>query len=124
MNEIVPFDGLHATLTSRILRVFYAVANELGFGFVESVYRRSMLVALNQAGLEVREEVQIPVYFRGTGVGIFSADLVVNDLIILELKVADEVTKVFEAQLVHYLRATRMEVGLVLALDKGPTSGG
>jgi GxxExxY protein len=113
------FSGLHAELTSRIIGVFYSVANELGYGFVESVYRRSMLVALREAGLQVEEEVPIPVWFHGVPVGTFHADLVVNGLIVLELKAADEIIKAFEAQLLHYLRASDMEVGLVLAFGQG-----
>jgi GxxExxY protein len=112
------FSGLHAELTSRIIRVFYAVANELGYGFVESVYRRSMLIALREAGLQVEEEVPIPVWLHGVPVGTFHADLVVNGLIVLELKTADEIIKAFEAQLLHYLRASDMEVGLVLAFGQ------
>jgi GxxExxY protein len=112
------FSGAHAELTSKILKVFYSVANELGFGFVESVYRRSMLVALREAGFHVEEEVPIPVRFHGVVVGTFHADLVVQGLVVLELKTAEFIVKAFEAQLLHYLRASDMEVGLVLSFGE------
>ena len=117
MEEQV-FSGLHAELTGKVLKVFYKVAGELGFGFLESVYRKSMLIALRQAGMTVEEEVPIPVLFRGQSVGVFYADLVVDGLIILELKTAETLSKSFELQLLHYLRSTRMEVGLLLAFGE------
>ena len=109
------FRGLHAEVTDRVIKVFYSVANELGDGFMETVYRRAMAFGLEDAGLRVQQEMPVPVSFRGRVAGTFYADLVVNDLVILELKVADQVTRQHEAQLVHYLKATRVEVGLVLA---------
>ena len=112
------FDGLHAELSKRVIGVFYSVANELGYGFFESVYRRSMVIALREAGLKVAEEVPMPVIFHGQEVGVFVADLVVNDLLILELKAADEVTRAAETQLKHYLRSSSIEVGYVLAFGE------
>jgi GxxExxY protein len=88
---------LHAELTEQIIRAFYKVANDLGFGFMECVYRRSMLIALQEAGLKVEEEKPIPVSYRGRCVGTFFADLVVEEIVILELKTADQITKQFEA---------------------------
>lgn len=114
----VGFREQHAELTAQIIGVFYDVANELGYGFVESVYRRSMLIALAQSGLHVQEEVPVPVSFRGNDVGKFHADLIVANTVVLELKVAEEITKPFEAQLLHYLRATPMEIGLILAFGQ------
>ncbi|MEO6804999.1 MAG: GxxExxY protein [Edaphobacter sp.] len=108
------FSGCNDPLTEKIIGVFYEVYNELGFGFLESVYREAMRIALSQAGLLVEDEVPIPVSFRGRPVGIFRADLVVNERIVLELKTADSISKAHEAQLLHYLRASAMEVGLVM----------
>ena len=108
------FEDLHAELTKQIIGVFFDVANELGSGFMEAVYRRSLLVALRQAGLKAEEEVAVPVSFRGHMVGLFYADIVVEGLIILELKAADEITRLHVAQVSHYLRSTRMEIGYVL----------
>ncbi len=76
MDERHEFQGEHAELTARIIGIFHEVANELGYGFLESVSRRSMLVALRDAGLRAEEEAAIPVGFRGRPVGIFYADLV------------------------------------------------
>ncbi len=110
--------GTHSELTERILGIFYKVANDLGYGFFESVYRRALLIAFQDAGILAEEEVQIPVTYRGRLVGNFYADIVVAGLVVLELKAADEITKLFEAQLIHYLRSSRMEVGIILAFGE------
>ena len=112
------FEGVEAELTQRVIGVFYRVANELGYGFFESVYRRAMVIALREEGLKVAEEVSMPVAFHGQQVGVFFADLVVNDSLILELKAADEVTRAAETQLKHYLRSSSIEVGLILAFGE------
>ena len=104
----------HVLLTDKIIGVFYAVYNEMGYGFLESVYVGSMEIALRQAGLRVERNVQIPVWFRGYQVGTFFADLVVESVVILELKSARAIDPSFEAQLLNYLRATTIEVGLLL----------
>lgn len=108
------FSGENDPLTERIIRVFYEVYNELGFGFLESVYCEAMRIALQQAGFLVKAEVPVPVSFRGTLVGVFRADIVVDGKIIVELKTADSISKAHEAQVLHYLRASEMEVGLVM----------
>jgi GxxExxY protein len=92
--------------------------NELGYGFFESIYRKSMAIALRQAGLNVEEEVPIPVSFRGHSVGVFFADIVVENVMVLELKTADDIGKSMEGQMTHYLRSTQIEVGLVLAFGE------
>jgi GxxExxY protein len=104
----------HAELTELIIGVFYDVYNELGFGFLESVYRKSLQLALREKNLKVEAEVAVPVFFRGINVGDFRADLVVNDCILLELKTAETIIVACEAQLLNYLRATALEVGLIL----------
>ena len=114
------FQGQHAELTERIIGIFYQVTNELGFGFLESVYRRSMLIALQQAGMKAGEEVATPVYFRGILVGTFYADLVVEEGVILELKTAEVITRIHEAQLLHYLRSSTIETGFVLCFGPKP----
>ena len=108
------FSDRNDPLTEKIIRVFYEVYNELGFGFLESVYREGMRIALDQAGLPVKDEVPVPVSFRGQSVGIFRADLVVDGRVVLELKTSDSISKAHEAQVLHYLRASAMEVGLVM----------
>ena len=109
------FRGELWELTERIVGIFFGVANELGCGFLESVYRRAMCVALREAGLKVEEEAPIEVWFHGHSVGLFRADIIVEGVVLLELKTAEEVTRQFEAQVLHYLRASRLEVGMVLA---------
>ena len=94
--------------------MFYEVYNELGFGFLESVYREAMRIALAEAGFRVEAEVPVPVSFRGTLVGVFRADIVVDGKTIVELKTAESISKAHEAQVLHYLRASEMEVGLVM----------
>lgn len=106
--------GRNEALTEKIIGVFYEVYNELGFGFLESVYREAMRIALGQAGMGVEAEVAVPVSFRGRLVGVFRADLVVDGRVVVELKTADSISKAHEAQVLHYLRASTMEVGLVM----------
>ena len=114
------FVGTEDALTERIIAVFYEIYNELGFGFVESVYCRAMGIALSQNGLAVASEVAIPVAFRGELIGSFRADLVVARRVVRELKIADHIAKPHEAQLTHYLRASNYEVGLILNFGESP----
>ena len=108
------FSGPNDPLTEKIIGVFYEVYNELGFGFLESVYREAMRIALAEAGFRAETEVPVPVSFRGTLVGVFRADIIVDGKIIVELKTAESISKAHEAQVLHYLRASEMEVGLVM----------
>ena len=106
--------GKHDAITERVIGVFYDVYNELGFGFLESVYRESMRIALVQAGLRVETEVAVPVSFRGHVVGVFWADLVVNGLVLIELKACEGLLRQHESQTLHYLKATAIEVALLM----------
>lgn len=106
--------GKHDDLTRVVIGVFYDVYNEFGIGFVESVYKECMRIALVEAGLKVQTVMPVPVRFRGNLVGVFKADLVVNELVLLELKVADALCKQHESQILNYLRATNIEVGLLM----------
>ncbi len=112
--------GRHDQLTHVIIGVFYDVYNELGQGFLESVYKESMRLALHQARLRVETEVPIPVRFRGSLVGVFRADLVVEGKVLLEFKVCDAIVREHEAQTLNYLRATEIEVALLM--NFGPTA--
>ena len=94
--------------------------NELGYGFLESTYSEAMLIALQDAGLSASREVSVPVWFRSRKVGQYFADLLVNDCVLLELKTARTVESAHEAQLLHYLRATEIEVGLLLNFGVRP----
>jgi GxxExxY protein len=110
----------HSELSEIIIGVFYDVYNELGFGFLESVYRKSFALALRAKGLTVKEELPISVYFRGANVGDFKAHLVVNDLILVELKTAETLVMAHEAQVLNYLRATSLEVSLLFNFGPKP----
>ena len=105
---------LHKELTDNILQAFYDVYNELGYGFLEKVYQNSLYLELISRGFKVSAQKQIKVYYKGVEVGEYYADMLVNDLVILELKAADYIVQDFEWQLINYLRGTEIEVGLVL----------
>ena len=104
----------HSETTEKVIGAFYAVYNELGPGFLESVYQRSMTIALQELGLKADCELPVAVWFRGQQVGDFRADLCVDDAVLLELKTARSIDPAHEAQIMHYLRATKFEVGLLL----------
>lgn len=110
----------HADVTRRILITFFEVYNELGSGFLESVYRSALARALQDAGLHVEQEWPIDVYFRNALVGRFHTDLLVDNRVILELKTVRTLLPEHHAQLIHYLRATRFEVGLLLNFGRSP----
>ena len=101
-------------LTDKIIGLFYDVYNELGHGFLESDYERSMALALIEAGSNVECQVPVCVWFRHQRVGDFRADLLVDGKVLLELKAARSIDEAHEKQLLHYLRATEIEVGLLL----------
>ena len=101
-------------LTEKIIGCAYTVYNKMGFGFLESVYEKCLLIELKKAGLEVEAQHPINVFYDGELVGEFFADVVVEDTVILELKSVRRVVQAHEVQLVNYLTATRKEVGLVL----------
>lgn len=111
---------LCADITDRILAVYYEVYNELGYGFLESLYESAMAMALRQAGLKVVTQVDIPVSFRGERIGSYKADMVVEGKVIVELKAARNLDSANDAQLLHYLRATSLEVGLLLNFGPHP----
>jgi GxxExxY protein len=104
----------HSDLTEKIIGVFYAVYNELGHGFLESVYEESFVIAAGEAGLGVARQVPVPVWFRGRQVGDSRVDVLVEDRVLLEIKCVRVLEPVHEAQLLHYLRSTEVEVGLLL----------
>ena len=113
MNETT-IRGKHDDLTERIIGVFYDVYNELGPGFLESVYREAMRLALTQAGLVVATEVPIAVLFRETVIGTFRADLIVNSVVMIELKTCEALSREHESQILNYLKATEIEVALLM----------
>ena len=110
----------HAELTEKIIGVFYSVYNELGYGFLESVYEESLLIALREAGLTTERQVPIPVWFRGREVGRFKGDILVEGKVLLELKSTRILEAAHESQLLHYLKSTEIEVGLLLNRGSRP----
>lgn len=110
----------HKEITDKIIRAFYEVYNELGHGFLESVYERSLEIALKSSDLKVCRQIQIPVWFRGKPVGDFTADMLIEDCVLLELKAARALDSSHQAQLLNYLRATEIEVGLLLNFGLRP----
>lgn len=110
----------YGELTEKIIAVFYEVYNKLGHGFLESVYHRSFEFALSARGLKVRHKIEIPVWFRGQKVGDFEADVLVEDKVLLELKAIRALDAAHEAQLLNYLRATDVEVGMLFNFGLKP----
>ena len=101
-------------ITEKIIGAAYQVYNTLGFGFLESVYEKSMVIELQKTGLDVAEQESIQVFYDGDLVGDFIADLIVQDEIIVELKSVTMLHKKHEVQLVNYLTATKTDVGLLI----------
>ncbi|HSE47916.1 MAG TPA: GxxExxY protein [Terriglobales bacterium] len=104
----------HEELTEKIIGAFYAVYNELGNGFLESVYEESLAIAFVEAGIRYHRQFPVPVFFHGKRVGDFKADFVVEGLVLVELKACSVLDKAHEAQVINYLRGTKIEVGLLL----------
>lgn len=110
----------YSELTDKVIGVFYDVYSELGYVFLESVYRKALRLALLENGFKVASAVPVSVVFRGVNVGDFRADLVVNDVILLELKTAERIIRAHEAQILNHLRATVLELGLILNFGPQP----
>ncbi len=108
------FEGKHADITEKIIRAYYAVYERLGYGFLEKVYRNAMDYEGRKQGLESEQEKQILVYYDGVVMGEYFADLVFNGLVIVETKAVQKLAPEHEAQLLNYLKATPIEVGLLL----------
>ena len=104
----------HEELTRQIIGCAYRVYNAMGYGFLESVYENCMLIELRKLGVRVENQRPIKVYSEGEVVGNFEADLFVQDAVIVELKSVSALVRVHEVQLVNYLKATGIDVGLLL----------
>lgn len=113
------FQGKHSDVTDQVLNAFYKVHRTLGYGFTEKVYENSLPIELRKAGLHVDQQHEIEVFYDGQSVGTYFADLVVNDCVMIELKAVKQLVEDHDAQLLNYLKATRIEVGLLL--NFGPT---
>ncbi len=109
---------LHKDITDRIIRAFYNVYNDLGFGFLEKVYENAMMIEIASFGMNCCKQKPIEVYYKLKKVGEYFADIIVEDKVIIELKAAECLIPEHEAQLLNYLKATEIEVGLLLNFGK------
>ena len=110
----------HEEITDKIIQAFYKVYNTLGYGFLEKVYERAMLIELKQMGLNTESQSKILVYYYGNIIGDYCADLTIENVVICELKAAECIVEEHEFQLINYLKATTIEVGLLLNFGKKP----
>lgn len=113
-------DFLYKEETDEIIEAFYEVYNTLGYGFLEWVYQNALYQELKRRGFDCKAQYPIKVFFKGQEVGEYYADVLVNECIILELKAVDTLCKEHELQLINYLKATDMEVGLLLNFGERP----
>lgn len=110
----------HKDITDIIIKCFYEVYNELGHGFLEAVYDKALSIVLSENGLKVESQKGIDVFFRGHSIGEYRADLLVDDIIIIEVKAVQSINAAHVAQLINYLKATSIEVGLLLNFGNKP----
>ena len=114
----MPDNYKHADITGIIIKAFFNVYNQLGYGFLEKVYENALLIELRKFGLECLAQYPIEVFYDNLKVGFYIADPVVNNCVIIEIKTAEAICEEHEAQLTNYLRATDIEVGLLLNFGK------
>ncbi len=110
----------HEEITEKIIKAFYIVYNTLGYGFLEKIYENAMLIELTGMGFKVDKQKKVMVYYFGHEVGEYYADLIVSDIVIIELKAHEHILEEHENQLINYLKATEIEVGLLLNFGKKP----
>ena len=110
----------HQELTKSIIGIYYNVYNELGFGFLEKVYHKALLIELKNNGYKIDSEKKVNVYYKNEIVGEYIPDIIINDSVIVELKCVEYLTDIHENQLLNYLKATDCEVGLILNFGKDP----
>ncbi len=110
----------HEDITRQIIRAFYTVYNALGHGFLEKAYENALAIELRKMNLDVVQQAPITIYYAGQVIGEYYADLLVADTIIVEIKAVQKLVEQHEAQLLHYLKATPYEVGLLLNFGPKP----
>ena len=110
----------HSEITEKIIKAFYKVYNTLGYGFLEKVYENALFIELVCMDLYVEKQKRITVYYEDKEVGEYFSDLIVEDCIIVELKAAESLCEEHEFQLINYLKASEVEVGLLLNFGKKP----
>ncbi len=108
----------HSDVTGVIIKAFYIVYNKLGYGFLEKVYENALCIELKKFGLDCKTQCPIDVYYDYEKIGFYIADLIVNNCVIIEVKAASDICVEHEAQLTNYLRATEIEVGILLNFGK------
>jgi GxxExxY protein len=113
-------EGKYRVLTERIIKVFYKVYNTFGYGFLEKVYENSLIIELKKAGIAAMPQAPIKVLYDGDVVGEYFADILVEDEVIVEIKAVRNLVVEHEAQLLNYLKATDIEVGLLLNFGVQP----
>ncbi len=111
---------LYSDLTGEVIAAFYKVYNALHYGFLEKVYENALAFELKKAGFAVDQQISIEVFYDGLKVGFYIADMVVDQKLMIEIKSAEMLRPEHEAQLTNYLRATQIEVGLLLNFGKEP----
>jgi len=111
---------IHEEITAKIIEAFYKVYNKLGYGFLERVYQRALLLELEKEGFDCKEEFPIKVYYDNKIVGDYRADIIVNNCVIIENKAQSVLVEENEFQLINYLKATDIEIGLLLNFGKKP----
>jgi GxxExxY protein len=110
---------LHDEITQIIIRCFYNVYNQLGFGFLEKVYENALIVELKAHGLDASRQIPIEVFYKEHSVGNYFADIIVENKIIIEIKAGENgLIAEHELQLINYLKATKMKVGMLLSFGK------
>ncbi len=110
----------YTELTDKIIEAFYKVYNQLGIGFQEKVYENALLIELDKRLLDCEKQKNIKVYYEGQLIGDYYAEIVINESVIIELKAVESIRAEYEVQLVNYLRATNIEVGLLLNFGNKP----
>ena len=113
-TEIMQNKYLYSDITDKIIRCFYNVFDELGAGFLESIYVKALIIELKNIGLNIESEKEIKVNYKGTIIGNFRADIVVEDKVIIEIKAISALNSQHEAQLLNYLKATGIRIGLLV----------
>ena len=120
MGKYINGKHKYSEITDKIIKAYYNVYNSLGYGFLEKVYEKSMLIELQETGLEAHSQYQIKVNYKEKEVGEYYADIEVENSVILELKASETIKSEHEAQLLNYLKATKYEVGLLLNFGTKP----
>jgi len=113
-------DFKHKELTEKIINIFYQVYNKLGYGFLEKVYENAMMIRFRKDGIPAVAQAPIRVLYEGECIGEYYADILVDNKVIVEIKAIKRLAKENEAQLLNYLKATDVEVGLLLNFGAEP----